>query len=64
MGYIATWCVVISCNTRQTGTLVRGNLALTSPDCQTGYIDTHLQMLWPPEFEIRTPHYSGQVLLS
>ena len=39
---------MISCNTRQTGSLVRGNLALTSSDCQTGYVDTLLQMLCPP----------------
>ena len=30
---------------------MRGNLALTSPEHQTGCVDTLLQMLWPPEFE-------------
>ena len=59
MGYIATWCVVISCTTRQTCSLMRGNLALTSSDCQTGYVDTPLQMLWPPKFE---QAYSGTSL--
>ena len=42
---------MISCNIRQTGSLVRGNLALTSSDCQTRCGDTLLQMLCPPEFE-------------
>ena len=33
MGDLATWCLVISRNTRQTGSLVRGNLA-------QDYVDT------------------------
>ena len=49
MGDLATWCLVISRNTRQTGSLVRGNLA-------QDYVDTPLQMLWPLEFE---QAYSG-----
>ena len=30
---------------------MKGNLTLTSSDCQTRCGDTLLQMLWPPEFE-------------